>query len=185
MTEAVETWLHERSAMNPFDAAVYFFLLLAIILGFNAGLLRSLATIAGYLVAMPFALVAVPHFFGGGNSKLVLATPQALAILFLIFLATGFVLSALFRLTVSQITGPDINIADRAAGATLGAVRVLLLAVLMVLIFDRIIPANSQPAFLSDSRLRPILSVAGQQGVKSLPPEVASYIDRLKQQHGI
>jgi membrane protein required for colicin V production len=172
-------------AMNYFDAAVYFCLCVAIVMGFNAGLLRSLATILGYLVALPFALIAVPHFFSGGNGKLVLAAPQSWAILFLIFLATGFVLGAAFRLTISQVTGPDINIADRAAGATLGAVRVLLLAMLMVLIFDRIIPANSQPAFLTDSRLRPILSVAGQQGVKSLPPEVAGYIDRLKQERGI
>jgi membrane protein required for colicin V production len=147
--------------------------------------LRSLATIVGYVAAMPFAIVAVPHFFSGGNSKLVLAAPQSWAILFLIFLATGFVLSALLRLAVSELVGPDINIADRAAGATLGAVRVMLLAVLMVLIFERIIPANSQPQFLATSHLRPLLSVAGQQGVKSLPPEVASYIDRLKQQHGI
>src|SRR6187402_1261341 len=117
-------------AMNYFDAAVYFCLCVAIVVGFNAGLLRSLATILGYLVALPFALIAVPHFFSGGNGAHVLASPQSWAILFLIFLATGFVLGAAFRLTVSQVTGPDINIADRAAGATLGAVRVLLLAML-------------------------------------------------------
>ena len=171
--------------MNPFDAAVYFFLLLAIILGFNAGLLRSLATIFGYIVAMPFAVIAVPHFLSGGNAKAVLAAPQTWAIIFVIFLATGFVISAGLRFAVSAATGPDISIGDRAAGATLGAVRILLLAVLMVLIFDRIIPANSQPAFLADSHLRPILSIAGAQGVKTLPPEVANYIDRLKQKHGI
>ena len=97
----------------------------------------------------------------------------------------GIVVSAGLRLAVRELTGPDINIADRAAGATLGAVRVLLVAVLMVLIFDRIIPAHSQPAFLADSKLRPLLSVAGQQGVKTLPPELAEYIDRLKAKHGI
>jgi membrane protein required for colicin V production len=67
----------------------------------------------------------------------------------------------------------------------LGAVRILLLAVLMVLIFDRIIPADRQPAWLTESRLRPLLSVAGQQGLKSLPPDVTDYIDRLKRERGI
>ena len=171
--------------MNPFDAAIYLFLCVAIVMGFNAGLLRSLATIFGYVVAMPFAVIAVPHVLSGGHATLALSSPQGWAILFLIFLATGFVLSALLRIAVSGIVGPDINIADRAAGATLGAVRVGLLAVLMVLIFDRIIPANSQPQFLATSHLRPILSVAGQHGVKSLPPEIATYIDRLKREHGI
>jgi membrane protein required for colicin V production len=171
--------------MNLFDAAVVSFLLLAIVMGFNAGLLRSLATIFGYIVAMPVAVIAVPHFLSGANAKAALTAPQGWVFIFVIFLITGIVVSAGLRLAVREITGPDINIADRAAGATLGAVRVLLVAVLMVLIFDRIIPAHSQPAFLADSKLRPLLSVAGQQGVKTLPPELAEYIDRLKAKHGI
>ena len=89
------------------------------------------------------------------------------------------------RIGVSEITGPDVSMPDRAAGATLGALRVFLLAVLMVLIFDRIIPANRQPQFLVTSHLRPLLSVAGQQGVKKLPPDIIAYIDRLKQERGI
>jgi membrane protein required for colicin V production len=64
-------------------------------------------------------------------------------------------------------------------------VRIGLLAVLMVVIFDRIIPSNRQPPFLADSRLRPILSMAGQQGLKTLPPDVADFIDQLKKQRGI
>ncbi len=171
--------------MNPFDAAIYFFLCLAIVMGFNAGLLRSLATIFGYLAAMPFAAIAVPYVLSGGNGKLVLASPQSWAIIFVIFLATGFLLSALFRFAIDGMVGPDVNIADRAAGATLGAVRILLLAVLMVLIFDRIIPADRQPDFLASSRLRPVLSVAAKSGLKSMPPEMAAYIDRLKQERGI
>jgi membrane protein required for colicin V production len=59
-------------------------------------------------------------------------------------------------------------------------VRIGLLAVTMVLIFDRIIPPDRQPAFLAGSRLRPILLMAGQRGLKSLPPDVTAYIDQLK-----
>ena len=89
------------------------------------------------------------------------------------------------RFAISELTGAEIGIGDRMAGAFFGAVRILLLAVLMVLIFDRLIPADRQPAFLADSRLRPILSMAGQQGLRSLPPEIADAIDRLKKEHGI
>jgi membrane protein required for colicin V production len=59
------------------------------------------------------------------------------------------------------------------------------LAVLMVVIFDRIIPAGREPAFLTGSRLRPMLSQAGQAGLRSLPPDIADYIDRLKRERGI
>jgi membrane protein required for colicin V production len=95
------------------------------------------------------------------------------------------VLSAFFRAAVSAAVGEEIGVPDRFAGAALGAVRVGLLAVLMVLIFDRIIPANRQPPFLAQSRLRPFLSAAGHSGLRSLSPEVVAQIDRLKKAHGI
>jgi membrane protein required for colicin V production len=74
---------------------------------------------------------------------------------------------------------------DRLAGSALGAGRIGLVAVTMVVIFDQLIPADREPAFLSGSRLRPILSIAGRSGLKSLPPDVAAYIDRLKQNRRI
>ena len=68
----------------------------------------------------------------------------------------------------------------RLAGAALGAVRVGLIAVPLVLIFDQLVPSDRRPAYLAGSPLRPLLSVAGQRGFRSLPPEVAAAIDRLK-----
>jgi membrane protein required for colicin V production len=51
-----------------------------------------------------------------------------------------------------------------------------------VLEFDTgsIIPPDRQPAFLSGSQLKPILLLAGQQGLKSLPPDVTAFIDQLR-----
>ena len=60
-----------------------------------------------------------------------------------------------------------------------------LVAVLIVLIFDRIIPAGRDPEFLKGSKTRPWLSLAAQSGLRSLPPEVSSYIDRLKRERGL
>jgi hypothetical protein len=45
--------------MNNFDAAVYLGLVIAVVTGFNAGLLRSAATILAYLIAMPIAVSAM------------------------------------------------------------------------------------------------------------------------------
>ena len=44
--------------MNSFDAVVYLGLLIAVVTGFNTGLLRSAITILAYLVAMPIAVTA-------------------------------------------------------------------------------------------------------------------------------
>ena len=41
------------------------------------------------------------------------------------------------------------------------------------------------PEFLKGSKTRPWLSMAAQGGLRSLPPEVSDYIDRLKRERGL
>lgn len=171
--------------MNIFDAVVVGATLLSVILGYRSGLLRSLATIFGYILAAPVAIVAAPKlapFFAkpsamsGGSDALVFAV---------VFLGVGILTGALLRGAVSLAVGETVSLPDRAAGATLGAVRTVLLAVLLVLVFDRIIPPRQRPAWLAQSQLRPILTAAGDQGIRNLPPEMVAQIDRMKRQRGI
>jgi membrane protein required for colicin V production len=89
------------------------------------------------------------------------------------------------RMALDDAIGPRAGIADRLAGAALGAARVGVVAVTLVLIFDQLVPVHRQPAFLTGSQLRPLLSVAGQKGFSTLPPDVAAYIDRLKRDRRI
>jgi len=171
--------------VNLFDAAIYLCLAVAVIAGFRSGLLRSLATIFGYIAAAPIAVVAVPYLAPILIGQFNLPPAQAWLAFAGIFLVIGFVLGALLRLAVSELIGPRISAPDRMAGASLGAIRIVLLAVLMVVIFDRVIPPGREPKFLIGSQLRPILSQAGRAGLKSLPPDIADYIDRLKRERGI
>ena len=164
--------------MNIFDGAVIGFTLIAIVFGFRSGLLRSLATIIAYLVAAP---AAIPI-----TAKLSPLIPQAGNSLdFWVVLALGLLLGMLMRSAVSAAFGEEASMTDRVAGALLGALRTGLLAVFMVLIFERIIPPNVQPPWLTQSKLRPYLSEAGQRGLKSLPPDVMEYIDRIKKERGL
>lgn len=171
--------------MNPFDAAVYLCLAVAVVMGFRSGLLRSVATIVGYLAAAPVAVIAAPHIAPLVNTQLKVSPTQNWLMLFAVFIVIGLILSALLRLSVSAIAGNGVSAPDRAAGALLGAVRIVLLAVLMVLVFDRLIPAGREPEFLKGSQLRPLLSAAGHEGLRSLPPDIAETIDRLKREHGL
>ena len=50
---------------------------------------------------------------------------------------------------------------------------------------DQFVPGDRQPAFLATSQLRPLLSVAGQRGITSLPPDAVAVIDRLKKDRRI
>ena len=171
--------------MNIFDAAIAAFTILAIVMGFMSGLLRSLATILGYLIAAPIAVALTPRLAAFALGQSTVAPDRAWVLLFCVFAAIGIGISALLRLAINEFTGPDAGLFDRVAGAALGAVRIFLVAVLIVVVFDRLIPAGREPPFLTGSRLRPYLSAAGQQGLRSLPPEVEDYIDRLKRERGL
>jgi membrane protein required for colicin V production len=171
--------------MNSFDIAVYLGLIIAVVTGFKTGLLRSALTILAYLVAMPLALWAMsvisPRLGAGPASPL----SQGWVLFFGMFLIAGMALGKLARLALDDAIGNDAGIADRLGGATLGAVRVGLVATSLVLVFDQLLPANRQPAFLNGSQLRPLFSAAGQMGFRSLPPDVAATIDRLKKERHI
>jgi membrane protein required for colicin V production len=171
--------------VNSFDAVVYAGLLVAVVTGFNAGLLRSAVTILAYLVAMPIAVWAIslvaPAIDDGISSPLT----QSSLLLFGIFLIAGMALGKLMRMALDEAIGTEAGFGDRLGGAVLGAVRVGLLAITLVLIFDQLVPPDRQPAYLVGSTLRPLLSMAGQRGFRSLPPEVTAYIDRIRRDRQI
>ena len=171
--------------MNSFDAVVCLGLVIAVVTGFNAGLLRSAATILAYLVAMPVAVWAMSLISPQIDGKFGSPLTQNSLLFFGIFLIVGIVLGKLMRMALDEAIGPGAGIGDRLAGAALGAVRVGLVAITLVLIFDRFVPADRQPAFLTGSQLRPLLSAAGQKGFNTLPPDTAAYIDRLKKDRRI
>jgi membrane protein required for colicin V production len=171
--------------MNSFDVVVCAGLIFASVIGFNAGFLRSAVTILGYLIAMPIAVWAMSLMSVRIGDNPVAAFTQNSLVFFAVFLVAGIVLGKMLRMAVDDMIGPEAGIGDKLAGAALGAVRVGLVAVTLVLIFDRLVPPHLQPGYLTGSQLRPLLSLAGQRGFKSLPPDVAVYIDRLKRDRHI
>ena len=166
--------------MNPFDVAVYGVTIVAMITGFNVGLIRSAATILGYVSAAPLAVAGTSFISPLLAGQTAPSATQNSVVFFCLFLAAGILLGSLLRLAIDETIGPVRSFADRFAGLALGVVRTGLVAITVVLVFDRIIPPGRDPSYLVGSKLRPILSQAGQRGLKSLPPETAAYIDRIK-----
>ena len=159
-------------------------LVVAVIIGFNAGLLRSAITILAYLFAMPLAFWLMSLLSPDRRRDRRAAGAKFTLVLRRILVA-GVLLGKLSRMAIDETIGSEGGIGDRLAGAALGAARVGLVAITLVLIFDRFVPADRQPAYLTGSQFRPLLSIAGQKGFKSLPPDVTAYIDRLKRDQRI
>jgi len=175
--------------MNPFDAVVLGVALIGLVTGFSAGLLRSLATILAYVIAAPVALAIAPTIANWLSARALLPADKAPLLLslvpFIALIVIAVLLGTLMRGAVGSVTGGRTMFIDRVLGALLGVVRIALLAVLLVLIFERIIPPGREPPWLKESQLRPYLSAAGAQGLRALPPEVTRYIDQLRRQHGL
>src|ERR1700716_4276868 len=92
--------------MNSFDAVVYVGLVIAVITGFNAGLLRSAVTILAYLIAMPIAVWVMSFVSPQIEGKLGSPFSQNSLLLFGIFLVVGIVLGKLMRMALDETIGP-------------------------------------------------------------------------------
>jgi membrane protein required for colicin V production len=79
-----------------------------------SGLLRSLATIFGYVAAMGIAAAAGPHLTPLVTTHFKLPPAQS----WLVFgaILAGFLLSALLRFAVGEMVGPKVSIPDSVAG---------------------------------------------------------------------
>ena len=109
--------------MNSFDAVVYLGLVVAVVTGFNAGLLRSAVTILAYLVAMPIAVWIMSLISPRIDGTLDSPWAQNSLLFFGVFLIAGMVLGKLMRMALDEAIGSEAGIGDRLAGAALGAVR--------------------------------------------------------------
>lgn len=169
--------------MNLFDLGIVVLLIAAIAGGLRSGLLRSIATIIAYLVAAPLAVILtpkiVPHLPPQMSSM-----GQSGELFFWLLLAFGLGIGVLMRSAVASVAGEDITAADRISGALLGAVRVGLVAIFIVLVFERIIPQYRMPPWYAQSKLRPVLANVGQQALRKLPNDVSAYIDRVVRERG-
>jgi len=98
--------------MNPFDAAVIAGAVLAIVLGFMSGLLRSLATILGYLIAAPAAVALTPRVTAFALGQSADSQNENLIVLFGVFIVTVWFIpmsfAAPFYILVFAILGSAI-----------------------------------------------------------------------------
>ena len=93
--------------INLFDAAVYLCLAVAVIAGFRSGLLRSLATIFGYLVAAGLAVALTPPLSQLLVAQFHMPPTQIWAVYVGVFLGGGILLGALLRLAISELVGTE------------------------------------------------------------------------------
>jgi membrane protein required for colicin V production len=88
--------------MNIFDAVVIVALVVAVITGFKAGLLRSAVTILAYLVAMPLAVWLISLLSPRNNAATGAPLAQNSLLFFAVFLVAGMALGKMARLAIDE-----------------------------------------------------------------------------------
>lgn len=91
--------------MSIFDAIVYAVAVIATIKGFKAGLLRSLATIFGYLIAAPIAVAITPHLSALLPEQSAAPPNRTWLVLAAVFLAIGIAVGTLLRRRWANLPG--------------------------------------------------------------------------------
>ncbi len=81
------------------------------------------------------------------------------------------------RRSVDAAVGETVSMPDRIAGSALGCARILLLAVLMVLVFDRLVSPKRQPSALAHA-----IAVAANP-VRSRPAKACGHCRRTSPPH--
>src|SRR5205085_8374019 len=97
--------------MNSFDAAVLAVVVMLAIMGFRAGLLRSLADILGFVIAAPLAVALTPYFSKAAGSAAAAGSPleNTSLVFFGLFLIGGLLLAQLIRLMIAGLVGDGIH----------------------------------------------------------------------------
>src|SRR5215475_4244992 len=99
--------------MNSFDAVISAIAVVVVVTGYRLGLLRSLATILGYLIAAPLAVALSPYLIALAFGRAGASAANVCFIVILTFLALGIAISALLRTVVAEFIDPDVSMFDR------------------------------------------------------------------------
>jgi membrane protein required for colicin V production len=99
-----------------------------------------------------------------------------------VFVVTLIVVSLLTVKLSDAILDSKVGALDRSLGFLFGAVRGLLLCVIAFVFFNWLVPVQTQPEWVKNARMRPMLQATGDQlmAVLPLPDDLEVYFNKLK-----
>ena len=150
--------------------------LLAMLRGFTREVLAIASWGAAALAAIYFHPLVLP-FVKPYVSKDVVALALSAAIIFFIVL----IVVSLITIKISDaILDSKVGPLDRSLGFVFGAVRGLLLCVIGFVFFTWLVPENSQPDWVKDARMKPLLQSTGRELMAMLPDDPEGLLAKLR-----
>src|ERR1700733_1930793 len=150
--------------------------LLAMLRGFTREVLAiaswGAAAVAAYYLYPLLLPYVKPHV-----SKDILALGISAVIVFFITL----IIASLITARISDaILDSKVGPLDRSLGFVFGAVRGLLLCVIAFIFFSWLVPEKTQPEWVKNARMKPLLQATGDQLMAVLPDDPEGILAKLK-----
>jgi membrane protein required for colicin V production len=155
--------------------------LLAMLRGFTREVLAiaswGAAAVAAYYLYPLLLPYVKPHV-----SKDILALGISAVIVFFITL----IIASLITARISDaILDSKVGPLDRSLGFVFGAVRGLLLCVIAFIFFSWLVPEKTQPEWVKNARMKPLLQATGDQLMAVLPDDPEGILAKLKKPKAI
>jgi membrane protein required for colicin V production len=159
---------------------VFISALLAMLRGFTREVLAIASWGAAALAAIYFYPLVLPYV-KPHVTKDVLALAISAAIVFFVTLIVASLVTAKIS---DAILDSKVGPLDRSLGFVFGAVRGLLLCVIAFVFFTWLVPEKTQPEWVKDARMKPLLQATGDQLMAMLPEDPEGILARLKKPKG-
>jgi membrane protein required for colicin V production len=149
------------------------------------GLIREVLSIAGWGAAAVAALLAYTKllplakaYFSTWNDYIVTIGTVGAA-----FLLTLIVVSIITVRISDKILDSRIGALDRTLGFLFGLARGLLIVVVAFMFFDWLVPAKSQPTWITNARSLNVLKKVGDD-IMAMSPDIEAWYAKYKKQRG-
>jgi membrane protein required for colicin V production len=167
--------------MLPYlDLGVIAIVLISAILAMVRGFTREVLAIASWGAAAVAAIYFHPlvlPFVKPYISKDTIALAVAAAI---VFFATLIIVSIITVKISDAILDSKVGPLDRSLGFVFGALRGLLLCVIAFAFFNWLVPEKTQPVWVKDAKLKPLLQSTGEELMAMLPDDPEGLLNKLK-----
>jgi membrane protein required for colicin V production len=162
------------------DLGVIVIVLISAVLAMVRGFTREVLAIASWAVAAVAAIYFHPYvlpYVKPYISKDAVALAAAAAIVFFVTL----ILVSVITVKISDvILDSKVGPLDRSLGFVFGAVRGLLLCVIAFVFFNWLVPEKSQPEWVKEARMKPVLQSTGDELMALLPDDPEGLLNKLK-----
>jgi membrane protein required for colicin V production len=154
---------------------------LAMLRGFTREVLAIASWGAAAVAAFYFHPLVVPYIKTYVKADLNENVARGLAAA-AVFVVTLIMVSLLTVKLSDVILDSKVGALDRSLGFLFGAVRGLLLCVIAFVFFNWLVPVQTQPEWVKNARVRPLLQATGDQlmAVLPLPDDLEGYFNKLK-----